>query len=165
MTGWLSYTYSRSLQQVLGDFPEKQQLNRGEWFPAAVDKPHSLNIVTNFQTEKRMSLAFTFVYSTGRPFTAPVGFYRVKNDFIPIFTDRNNDRIADYHRLDLSWTIMPSIKRIHYNSNWVFTVYNLYGRKNAYSYFFKPNGYGVKPYKLSIFSAPLVSLTYNATFE
>jgi hypothetical protein len=165
MTGWLSYTYARSLQQVLGDFPDKQQLNNGNWFPAAVDKPHSLNIVTNFQTEKRMSLAFTFVYSTGRPFTAPVGYYRVKNDFIPIFTDRNNDRISDYHRLDLSWTIMPSIKRIHYNSNWVFTVYNLYGRKNAYSYFFKPNGYGIKPYKLSIFSAPLVSLTYNATFE
>jgi hypothetical protein len=165
MTGWLSYTYSRSLQQVLGDFPEKQQLNRGEWFPAAVDKPHSLNIVTNFQTEKRMSAAFTFVYSTGRPFTAPVGYYRVKNDFIPIFTDRNNDRISDYHRLDFSWTINPLIKRLHYNSNWVFTIYNLYGRKNAYSYFFKPNGYGIKPYKLSIFSTPLVSLTYNATFE
>ena len=165
MTGWLSYTYSRALQQVLGDFPEKQQLNNGSWFPAAVDKPHALNIVTNFQTEKRMSVSLTFVYSTGRPFTAPVGYYRVKNDFIPIFTDRNNDRISDYHRLDFSWTIQPSIKRLHYNSNWVFTIYNLYGRANAYSYFFKPNGYGIKPYKLSIFSAPLVSLTYNATFE
>jgi hypothetical protein len=165
MTGWLSYTYSRALQQVLGDFPAKQQLNDGNWFPASIDKPHALNIVTNFQTERHMSVSFTFVYSTGRPFTAPVSFYRVKNDFIPVYTDRNNDRISDYHRLDFAWTILPAVKKQRYNSNWVFTIYNLYGRQNAYSYFFKPNGFGVKPYKLSIFSAPLVSLTYNMTFE
>ena len=164
MTGWVSYTYSRALQQVLGDFPATQQLNEGKWFPSAVDKPHALNIVTNFQTEKHMSASFTFVYSTGRPFTAPVSYYRVKNDFIPVYTDRNNDRISDYHRLDFSWSIFPATKKQRFNSNWVFTIFNLYGRKNAYSYFFKPHGLGMKAYKLSVFTAPIVSLTFNATF-
>ena len=165
MTGWMSYTYSRALQQVSGDFPATEQLNDGKWFPSSVDKPHALNIVTNFQTEKQMFISFTFVYSTGRPFTAPVSYYRVKNEFIPVYTDRNNDRISDYHRLDCSWSIFPAIKKRRFNSNWVFTIYNLYGRKNAYSYFFKPNGLGIKPYKLSVFTAPIVSLTFNATFE
>ena len=165
MTGWLSYTYSRSLQHITGDVPETQQLNKGEWFPSNIDKPHNLNLLMNFQKDKFYSLSFTFVYSTGRPFTAPVGSYKTLDQTLPIFTNRNNSRISDYHRLDFSWTIFPAVKDRRWISSWVFAIYNVYGHKNAYSYFYKKNSIGLTPYKLSVFTAPLVSLTYNFTFE
>jgi len=165
MTGWMSYTYARSLEKITGDFPAIQQLNGGNWFPSSVDKPHSLNIAMNFQTERHNILSLTFVYNTGRPFTSPVSFYQVGREFVPVFTDRNNDRISDYHRLDFSWTIKPTMKQSKWESSWVFAVYNLYGHKNAYSYFFKPNGYGINTYELSVFPSPIASLTYNVTFK
>ncbi len=166
MTGWLSYTYARSFQQITGDFPELQQLNDGDWFRTNIDKPHTLNVLLNFQTEKHNAVSFTFVYSTGRPYTAPVSFYRDGFNIIPVYTERNNARISDYHRLDFSWTITnPSMKERRWESSWVVTIYNLYGRKNAFSYFFNPQLSSFQPFKVSVFPTPLFSLTYNFKFE
>jgi CarboxypepD_reg-like domain/TonB-dependent Receptor Plug Domain len=164
-TGWLSYTYSRTLQQILGDFPLEQQLNTGKWFPSNVDKPHSLSTLLNIEADRHNTISFTFVYSTGRPFTAPVGSYRTLDYSLPIFYNRNNSRISDYHRLDFSWTITPLEKHKHWKGNWVFAIYNVYGRKNAYNYFYKKSISGLVPYKISVFPSPLPSLTYNVTFE
>ena len=166
MTGWLSYTYARSFEQITGDFPEIQSLNEGQWFRTNIDKPHTLNILLNFQTERHNAVSLTFVYSTGRPYTAPVSFY--KNGFliVPVYTDRNNARISDYHRLDFSWTITnPSLKERRWEGSWVVTIYNVYGRKNAFSYFFNPGLASFQPFKISVFPTPLFSLTYNFKFE
>jgi hypothetical protein len=161
MTGWLSYTYARSLQQITGDFPSLQALNNGNWFPSNVDKPHTLNMLMNFQVGKHNGFSFTFAYNTGRPFTSPVGSYKSNGNFYVIYDSRNNSRVSDYHRLDFSWTITnPTLKQKRWEGSWIFTVYNLYGRKNAYSYFFRDG----KPYKLSIFASPIVSLSYNFKF-
>lgn len=166
MTGWLSYTYARSFQKITGDFPALQQLNDGEWFRTNVDKPHTLNVLLNFQTERHNLVSFTFVYSTGRPYTAPVSFFRNDANIIPVYTDRNNARISDYHRFDFAWTIInPSLKQRRWESSWVFTIYNLYGRKNAFSYFFNPDLATFKPFKISVFPTPIFSLTYNFKFE
>ncbi len=166
MTGWLSYAYARSFQKITGDFPELQALNDGNWFRTTIDKPHTLNIVVSFQTERHNAVAFTFVYSTGRPYTAPVSFYKSDFSILPVYTDRNNARISDYHRLDFSWTILnPSMKKHRGESSWVATIYNLYGRKNAFSYFFNPNLSSFQPFKVSVFPTPLFSLTYNFKFE
>lgn len=166
MTGWLSYTYARSFQKISGDFPELQSLNDGEWFRSVIDKPHTLNLLLSFQAEKHNAVSFTFVYSTGRPYTAPVSFYQSGFDIIPVYTDRNNARISDYHRLDFSWTISnPSMKEKRWQSSWVVTVYNIYGRKNAFSYFFNPDLASFKPFKVSVFPTPIFSLTYNFKFE
>lgn len=166
MTGWLSYTYARSLEQITGDIPDLQKLNDGNWFRTAVDKPHTLNILVNFQTERHNSASFTFVYSTGRPYTAPVSFYKSGFNIFPVYTDRNNARISDYHRLDFSWTIVnPSMEKRRWEGSWIVTIYNLYGRKNAFSYFFNPNLAFYKPFKVSVFPVPLFSLTYNFKFE
>ncbi len=166
MTGWMSYTYARSLQQITGDFPAIQQLNGGEWFRTNIDKPHTVNILMNFQTEKHNAVSFTFVYSTGRPYTAPVSFYQNGFNIVPVYTERNNARIAAYHRLDFSWTITnPSMKSKRWESSWVVTIYNVYGRKNAFSYFFNPELSSFKPFKISVFPTPLFSLTYNFKFE
>jgi hypothetical protein len=166
MTGWLSYTYARTLQQIYGDFPDLQSLNDGAWFRNNVDKPHTLNVLLSFQNEKHNAVSFTFVYSTGRPYTAPVSFYQSDFNIIPVYTDRNNARISDYHRLDFSWTITnPSMKERRWESSWVVTLYNVYGRKNAFSYFFNPDLSSFEPFKVSVFPTPIFSLTYNFKFE
>jgi hypothetical protein len=166
VTGWLSYTYARSLEKISGDFPALQQLNDGKWFRTNVDKPHTLNLLVNIQTEKHNSVSFTFVYSTGRPYTAPVSFYKNGFDYVPVYTDRNNGRISDYHRLDFAWTIVnPSMKNRRWEGSWVVTLYNVYGRKNAFSYFFNPDFSSFKPFEVSVFPLPIFSLTYNFKFE
>ncbi len=166
MTGWLSYTYARSFNQITGDFPNIQQLNQGDWFRTNIDKPHNVNVVLSFQAEKYNAISLTFVYNTGRPYTAPVSFYRNGFSVLPVFADRNNARIADYHRLDFSWTITnATMKQTRWEGSWVVTIYNLYGRKNAFSYFFNPELASFKPFKVSVFPTPLFSLTYNFKFE
>ena len=166
MTGWLSYTYARTFQKIDGDFPELQRLNDGEWFRTNVDKPHTLNILLSFQNERHNAASFTFVYSTGRPYTAPVSFYQNGYNIVPVYTDRNNARISDYHRLDFSWTITnPSMKERRWEGSWVVTFYNLYGRKNAFSYFFNPNLSSFQPFKVSVFPTQIFFFTYNLKFE
>lgn len=166
MTGWMSYTYARSFQKITGDFPAIQQINDGEWFRSNIDKPHTINVLMSFQTEKHNAASFTFVYSTGRPYTAPVAFYQEGLTVVPVFDERNNARISDYHRLDFSWTINnPSMKDRRWEGSWVVTFYNLYGRKNAYSYFFNPRLAYFKPAKVSVFPTPIFSITYNFKFE
>jgi hypothetical protein len=165
LSGWASYTYARSFQLMKGDFPELQQISQGNWYPTNYDKPHSLNIMMNIQPNKHHSFSFTFAYQTGRPFTSPVGMYLLGGKKYPVYESRNNDRISDYHRLDFSWTINnPSLKDKRWQGSWIFTVYNLYGRQNAYSVFFKAVGYGLQANELSVFAAPIVSLTYNFKF-
>jgi hypothetical protein len=165
LNGWISYTYARSLQQVRGDFPELQQIAGGNWYPSNYDKPHSFNAMLNIQPTPRHSFAFNFAYSTGRPFSSPSGLFQLDNKKYPVYETRNNDRVSDYHRLDFSWTITnPSMKAARWEGSWTFTVYNLYGRKNAYSVFFKPTPGGVRAYELSVFAAPFISLTYNFKF-
>lgn len=161
-TGWINYTYSRAFQKIQGDFPQLQQLNEGEWFSTDYDKPHNVNLIINTQIGKHHTFSWTFVYGTGRPFTEPVGIFQSGNYKYPIYTKRNNGRISDYHRLDFSWVIAnPSMKERKWEGSWSFTVYNIYGRKNAYSYYFKPELNGLTPYKLSVFASPFLSLAYN----
>jgi hypothetical protein len=165
LSGWISYTYARSLQQVRGDFPELQQIAGGNWYASNYDKPHSVNAIVNIQPTIHHSFSFTFAYNTGRPFSSPSGLFQLDNKKYPVYETRNNDRIRDYHRLDFAWTITnPSLKERRWEGSWTFTVYNLYGRKNPYSVFFKSTLGGVKPYELSVFGAPLISLTYNFKF-
>jgi hypothetical protein len=165
MSGWISYTYARAFNQMIGDFPEFQSINSGNWFPTNYDKPHSVNMMLNIQPTTHHSFSFTFAYNTGRPFSSPSGSYDIAEQKYPVYTERNNDRIRDYHRLDFSWTITnPSMKKQRWEGSWVFTVYNLYGRENPYSVFFKSTKQGLRPYELSVFAAPFISLTYNFKF-
>ena len=166
LTGWMSYTYARSLEQITGDVPAIQQLNGGKYFPTNYDHPHNVNLMLNIEPDKHNSFSFTFTYSTGRPYTSPTGFYNDNNAKYLIFTERNNDRVSDYHRLDFSWTIKnATMKKKRWEGSWVFAIYNLYGRKNAYSYFYKQDKLTTQAYKLSVFAYPLVSLTYNFVFQ
>ena len=159
--GWISYTYSRSLQQI-------DEINRGDWYPAHFDKPHDLTIVTNWQLTGRISFVLNFNYSTGRPITAPIGRYTAAGKYPVLeYSDRNQVRIPDYHRLDAAFTVDRGYrKNQRIKSNWTLAIYNVYGRKNAYSVFFKPNASQLpRTTRLSVLGSAFVSLTLNFFFQ
>lgn len=155
--GWIGYTLSRTERQVPG-------INQGEWYLSNFDKPHDLTLVTNIQFNKRNSISFNFNYSTGRPTTAPVGVYRLPNGLsIPDYSQRNQLRIPDYHRLDVAYTIGQSLKKVKkFKTSWTLSVYNIYGRRNAYSVFFTQQPFqGTRANRLSILGGAFPSLTFN----
>lgn len=166
LSGWASYTYSRSLRQVVSPW-ESEQINKGAYYPANFDKPHDLTIVGNYQASRRWRFSANFTYNTGRPTTYAEGRYRYDGVIIPDYSERNNYRIPDYHRLDLSVTLGESLKKNkRWTGSWTLSVYNVYGRKNAYSVYFKSVNYGPpSAYSLSILGVPFPSLTYNFNFR
>ncbi|GAB3522774.1 TonB-dependent receptor [Emticicia fontis] len=165
MTGWVNYTYSRSMNQVSEGTTFGEQINFGKWYPANYDRPHSFNASVIINQGKHHDFSFNFSYSTGRPFTMPEGFIIYQGSSYPYYGVRNNARLPDYHRLDFAWNIyQPSMKDKRFKGNWTFTVFNLYGKKNAYSVFIRTQGTAVSAYKLVVFGAPIVSLSYNFKF-
>ena len=165
-TGWINYTYSRVLNQINEGPRFSEQINDGKWYPANFDRPHNLNTSLTFAENKTHTFSFTFTYGTGRPYTSPVGFIEFQNRSYPYYTDRNQSRLKDYHRLDFSWQINnPSLKKRDWVGSWIFTVYNLYGRVNQYSVFLRTQGAAYSTYQLSIFGSPIISLAYNFKFK
>jgi CarboxypepD_reg-like domain/TonB dependent receptor/TonB-dependent Receptor Plug Domain len=164
-TGWINYTYSRSLNQVnTGTFFD-QKINFGNWYPSNYDRPHSFNTTVVLGQGKHHDFSFNFTYGTGRPFTTPKSIVVFQGTNYPFYDVRNNARIPDYHRLDFAWNIYnPRMKEQRFKSHWTFTVYNLYGRKNAYSVFLRTQNNSIKAYKLIIFGSPIPSLSYNFKF-
>jgi hypothetical protein len=157
-TGWISYTWSRSFRII----PE---INSGNRYCSPYDKPHSVNVVTNFEITKRIVASATWIYATGLPVTFPTGRAVIGSAIIPIYSDRNDYRMPDYHRLDLSVTFKgkPS-KKWHDEVN--LSVYNAYNRHNAWAINFvqdpvDPNTtYAEKTYLFAIIPA----ITYNVKF-
>ena len=164
LNGWLSYSYSRSFVKLAGDFNE-EIVNGGEYFPSNFDKPHDFSMVANYKFTQRFSLSANFVYQTGRPITYPVGKYNYNGAEYVMYSDRNEFRIPDYYRLDLSFNIEGNhkIEKLAH-SFWNISVYNVLGRNNPYSVFFVTEGGEVKAYKTSIFSIPVPTITYNFKF-
>lgn len=166
LTGWVNYTFARTFNQVSQGTGFQDQINGGDWYRANYDRPHSVNISLNLNQGKTHSFSFNFAYSTGRPFTAPEGFIRYQGRTYPYYNERNQYRLPDYHRLDFAWNIYnPSLKKRRWQGHWTFTVYNLYGRRNVYSIFYRTEGQATNPYRLSIFGAPIPSLSYNFEFK
>ena len=164
LNGWISYTYSRTLIKVDGDYPE-ETLNKGKYYPASYDKPHDLSVITNFKFNRRFSTSVNFTYSTGRPITFPVAKYDLGNTRRIHYSERNQYRIPDYMRLDLSFTLEGNHK-IHqwYHNSWTISVYNLLGRDNVYSIYFVTEGTKIQGYKLSIFAQAIPTITFNFRF-
>lgn len=161
LTGWISYTYSRVLLKVDGKF-EEEKVNGGRYFPANFDKPNDLKFVANAKFFRRFNFTTNFVYNTGRPITYPVAYYNFLNVNRVFYSERNEFRIPDYMRLDLAATINGNLKAKKLNhSSFTFTAYNVLGRRNPYSIFFKVEDGTVKGYQMSIFGQPIFMVTYN----
>lgn len=164
VNGWVSYTYSRSFVQTRGP-SEAETINRGEFYPSNYDKPHSVNFIGNYRFNRRVNMSLNVVYATGRPITLPIAKYTADGVERLIYSDRNQFRIPDYFRTDFSVNIEGNHKTkklIH--GFWSLSVYNLTGRRNAYSVYFTSQNGVINGYKLSIFGSPIPTLTYNFRF-
>ena len=175
LTGVLNYAYGRTENRVSGPTP-RTRINRGAWYPGYFDQPHTFAANLTLDEGRTHELGFNLVVQSNRPYTIPNGFVEVNEVAVPLFLERNNARLPLYHRLDFSWTI-HNIKRRKkaWTGDWVFTVYNVYGRNNAYNIFYQPRDantpqlgiFSRSPfasYRLSIFGAPVLSLAYKFTF-
>lgn len=164
LNGWLSYTYSRT-QLRQNDPLALDPVNGGDWFPADFDKPHDLKFVGNFKFTHRISFSLNCDYSTGRPITLPVSKYQYAGGEFVYYSDRNKYRIPDFFRMDASINIEPSHHlTLLTHSTISFGVYNLTGRKNAYSVYYIAEEGKLKGYKLAIFGVPIPFVSYNIKF-
>lgn len=167
LNGWIAYTISKSMQQTSGRTPEEKGINNGEWYRTPYDRLHDLTIVANYELNKRWSISGNFTLQSGRPVTYPVGKYDFLDQTINDFNYRNNYSLPAFHHLDLSATYTPKPnKKKGWQSEWVFSVYNIYNRKNAASISFRESEDYIgktEAVKLSIFGI-VPSITYNFKF-
>ncbi|WP_456459324.1 TonB-dependent receptor [Reichenbachiella sp.] len=171
LTGWLGYTLSRSERQVDGEL-KAERINNGEFFPTNYDRTHDVAITGIYQLTPHLSLSSSFVYYTGKPFSFPTSKYEIDGLQVPHHPNRNLDRLSEYHRLDIAATL--NLKKTRKNgkerraeSSWVFSIYNVYARRNAQTYYFRESeeqpGVSVVE-KLSVLGTMIPSVTYNFRF-
>jgi hypothetical protein len=163
ISGFISYTYSRTFIKSESVIPEKV-INNGNYYPASNDKPHNLSAVLNIKPSRRLTLSSVINYSSGAPITIPVSKMYFANGYSIIYSDRNEYRMPDYFRWDASLTFKGSIKKRRLRSTWTFSVMNITGRKNPYSIYYIVNSEDVQGYKLSIIGEPIPTLTYKFSF-
>jgi hypothetical protein len=131
LTGWVSYTLSKTQLQIDG-------INNGSWYNASQDIPQSLSVVGMYKASPKWTLSADFVYHSGQAVTYPSGKYEVNNEVFFNYTERNASRLPDYNRLDLAATVVTK-KTAHAENSWTFSVYNAYDRANAYAIIFQQN--------------------------
>ncbi len=165
INGWISYTLAKTERQVNG-------INNNNWYPTRFDKRHTLTSVLLYDppAAKRWNFSATFTLASGTPATFPTNRFEYEGYVVPQNTDnsRNNYRIPAYHRLDLAATLQgrkrPGKKK---EDNWVFSIYNVYARKNAFSVYFQPNADNsrvTEAIRYSVFATLIPSVTYNFKF-
>lgn len=161
LSGWIAYSYARSMMLVDSEFPS-EQINYGNPYPSNFDRPHNLSIVSNLKINRRLSFSANMVYTTGRPVTYPISIYYMDGMQFVDYADRNSYRIPDYFRLDLSVNLEGNLKeRKLFHSYWMLNFYNVTGRQNAYSVYFQNHNGVINGYKLSIFGQMVVTLSWN----
>ncbi|WP_291143908.1 TonB-dependent receptor [Flavobacterium sp. UBA7680] len=166
LTGFASYTLSRSEQQTPGRTANETGINNGEWYRSSYDKMHNLSVTGAYQVTEKWSFGGIFALQSGRAATFPNGQYSYGGMVVPTFEGRNKSNFAAYHHLDLSATYIPKPdKNKGWQSEWVFSVYNIYNRANAASMSFRQNetSGANEAVKMSIFGI-IPSVTYNFKF-
>ena len=164
--GWINYTYSKSLRKF-NALEISNRINNNQWFDSDFDRPHVVNSTLNFKLNDHNTYSFNFTYQTGRPYSIPNATFNVNSVLVPIYLERNNARLPDYHRLDFSWRIhnITTNKEKRFKGDWIFTVYNLYRRTNAFNRYFSAQSGGTRTNQISIFNSTLFSLSYNFKFK
>ena len=158
LNGWISYTLSRTEKLIDG-------INHNNWYVAKQDQTHNMAIVAIYQANNKWTFSSNFVYNTVNAVTFPSGKYQINGQTAFYYTERNGYRMPAYHRLDFAATLQGK-KRKKSESSWTFSVYNLYGRENAYSIEFKddPNDPGKTQAEQTALFRWVPSVTYNFKF-
>ncbi len=164
LKGFLAYTLSKSEQRTPGRTPEELGINGGEWYNTPYDKTHDISMNLSYSLSDKWKFGSNFLFQTGQPTNFPTGQFEFQGITIPTFGLRNEQRLPEYHRLDISATLTPKAnlgrKR---QSEWVFSVYNIYNRRNAASINFRQNEGANEAIRTSIFGI-IPSVTYNFKF-
>ena len=158
LTGWISYTLSRTERQIAG-------VNNGSWYPAYQDQTHSLSVVGIYKYNRKWTFSADFVYNTGNPTTWPSGKYPVDGAPVYYYTARNDYRLPAYQRLDLGATLQLK-KTSRFESNLNFSLYNAYGYRNPYTIDFQQdpkNPLLTQVQQTTLFTF-VPSITYNFKF-
>ncbi len=160
LEGWLAYTFSRSIVQVNGD-QSWDRINEGLAYPANYDIPHVINTVVNYHFSRRVTASGVLTYQTGRPVTYPVSVYYINGIPYLDYSERNEYRIPDYFRIDLSLTIEGNLRRNKFlHNSLIFSLYNLTGRDNPYSVYYKVENGKIKSYQYSVIGVPVFTVTW-----
>ena len=166
LTGWVSYTISKTTQTF-------SDLNFGKAFPFKYDRRHVLSIAASYQLTKYWTLSAVFVYSSGVAFTVPTGRISTLNSATIFegnyyaYDARNNYRLAAYHRLDLSATNKKTVKLFKhpYEREWSFGLYNAYSRQNPYFVYFQIDALTSKPTAKQVSLLPIIpGISFNFKF-
>jgi hypothetical protein len=129
LTGWIGYTLSKTERKIEG-------INGNNWYNARQDRTHDISVVGIYDVNDRWSISGVFVYNTGDAVTYPTGKYNLQGQTLYQYAARNANRMPAYHRLDFSATYEKNkTKRMH--GSWNFSLYNVYGRENAFRISFK----------------------------
>ena len=166
LSGWVSYTLSRSEQQTPGRNSSETGINNGEWYKTGWDKLHNISVTGMYELNEKWNFGTLFSLQSGQPVTYPNGQYTYQGLSIPSYGLRNENRLPTYHRLDISATLVPEKnKNRKWYGEWVFGIYNVYSRKNAASISFRQNedSGNNEAVRLSIFGI-VPSVTYNFKF-
>ncbi len=172
--GWLAYTLSKSEQRTPGRIATADNgisenetgINFGQWYNTPYDKTHDFSFYGNYELNKKWSFNANFVYQTGQPTNYPIGQFEFQNLTVPYYGLRNEQRLPDYHRIDIAATLTPKKNAgRRWQGEWVFSIYNLYNRRNAASISFSRNqDTGVnEAVRTSIFGI-VPAATYNFKF-
>jgi len=158
LTGWISYTLSKSEKQING-------INNDRWYNATQDRTHDIAIVSMYKLSKKWSLSANWVYNTGNAVTFPAGKYRSGDQVLFYYTERNGYRMPAYHRLDLGATCQLKQKK-RFSSELAFSIYNAYARQNAYVIQFQQdpdNAQKTQAVRTALFGL-VPSISYNFKF-
>ncbi|WP_294732368.1 TonB-dependent receptor [uncultured Flavobacterium sp.] len=166
LTGWISYTLSRSEQKTEGRAPGEVGINNNQWYKTGYDKTHNLSVTGSYELNDKWTFGGIFALQSGQPVTYPNGQYSYGDLTLPSYGQRNEDRLPAYHHLDISATYTPKPeKKKGWQGEWVFSIYNLYNRQNAASISFRQNEDTGRneAVRLSIFGV-IPSVAYNFKF-
>ncbi len=171
LTGYASYVFSSTRQKNTSRFREENLWN-GKYYKSIYDRPHDFSFTGTYNISRRWKFSGNFVFISGRPITLPEVKYIFAGEQLVYYSERNKYRMPSYHRVDLSVTFEENLrKKRMWKGSWTFSVYNLYGRKNPYSVYYKKSvpaesnnfsAYAI--YKLSVIGVPVPSITYNFRF-
>jgi hypothetical protein len=148
LQGWLAYTLSKSEQRTPGREPfagdglgtTETGINFSEWYNTPFDKPHDVSLFVSYELSEKWSINSNFVYQTGQPTNYPIGQFEFQGLTVPYYGFRNQQRLPDYNRIDVSATLKPTRNKTRkMQGEWVFSIYNLYNRRNAASINFREN--------------------------
>ncbi len=129
--GWISYTLSKTERKING-------ISNNNWYNAKQDRTHDIAVVGIYQLNKKWTLSANWIYYTGSAVTFPAGKYRIDDQTVYYYTERNAYRMPAYHRLDIGATWLLKQKK-RFSSELTISLYNAYGRENAYTIQFRDN--------------------------